>query len=103
MVISNLLRRRTFALADFQLAPLEFEEERLAELAELLLDDPISQASVASNVVGIRTAAGSCPAEMRERIERHLEAKDAAHPLVDPLTPGQELQQALADLRRSIG
>ena len=36
MVIRNLLRRRTFALADFQPAPLEFEEEMLAELAELL-------------------------------------------------------------------
>ena len=102
MVITNFLSCRPFPLPQFELAPLDFEEERLTELAELLLDDPLSQASIASNVVAIHDA-DSCPGRMQARIERHLETRDAAHPKTEPITPAEELQQALADLRRSIG
>jgi hypothetical protein len=102
MVFARLLARRSFALPEFDLAPLEFCEGNIAELAELLLDQPLPSKPIAPNVVAIRNAIPS-PGEMRERIERHLESRDAAHPLVQPSTPAEELRQALADLRRSIG
>ena len=98
--IPNLFARRAFSLADFELAPLEFCEAASAELAELLLDQPIlgPQSTVVVFPQAIPT-----PGEMRETIERHLEAKDADDPAPAPASPAEELRLALAELRRSLG
>jgi hypothetical protein len=94
--------RRTFRLAQFELAPLEFCENSSAELAELLLDPPVAAAGPSSTVVAFPQALPT-PGEMHERIERHLEARDDGGPAAVPACPAEELRLALAELRRSLG
>ena len=100
--ISDLVDRRSFRLPDFELVPLDFSTEVTAELAELLLDQPIPAAESSSRVVPFR-AATATPGEMRESIERHLESKPAGELSDEPASPAEELRLALAELRRSLG
>jgi hypothetical protein len=78
-----------FRLPSFELAPLEFEED------ELLLEEAIPPAHN-SKVVPI--FGGSAPAELRDRIERHLDAQAEQQ----PKSATDELAEALAELRRSL-
>jgi len=78
-----------FRLRPFELVPLEFEED------VLLLEDAIPAAQD-SKVVPI--FGGSAPAELRDCIERHLDAQTAQQ----PKSATDELAEALAELRRSL-
>ena len=74
--LPDLFSRRTFSLAEFELAPLDFYEEVTAELAELLLDQPVPASRPLTTVIAFPRPIPT-PGEMRETIERHLEAKDS--------------------------
>jgi len=78
-----------FRLRPFELVPLEFEED------VLVLEDAIPSAQD-SKVVPI--FGGSSPAELRDRIEQHLDAQ--AEQQAKSAT--DELAEALAELRRSL-
>ena len=99
--LPDLFARRTFSLAEFELAPLDFTAEVTSELAELLLDQPIAAAEPSSTVVAFPRAVPT-PGEMHRSIERHLEARDAV-PAAASASPAEELRLALAELRRSLG
>jgi hypothetical protein len=99
--LPDILGRRTFNLAQFELAPLDFCEEVSAELAELLLDQPIPSAPD-STVVAF-PAPIPTPGAMHETIERHLDSRDLAQAEPAPASPAEELRLALAELRRSMG
>jgi hypothetical protein len=99
--LPDILGRRTFNLAQFELAPLDFFEEVSAELAELLLDQPIPSAPD-STVVAF-PAPIPTPGAMHETIERHLDSRDLAQAEPAPASPAEELRLALAELRRSMG
>lgn len=75
-------------LRPFELVPLEFEED------VLLLEDAIP-APQDSKVIPI--FGGSSPSELRERIERHLDAQ-----MEQPKSATDDLAEALAELRRSL-
>ena len=79
-----------FRLRPFELVPLEFEED------ELLLEDVIPAAQD-SKIVPI--FGGSAPAELRDRIERHLDSRTEQQ---QPRSASDELAEALAELRRSL-
>jgi hypothetical protein len=93
-LLGRILAPRQFHLTPFDPAPLEFEPE------PLLLEAVVGQASP-TNVVafpqGIPTAG-----ELHARIERHLCGKSTA-PSGEPVSPADELREALAELRRSLG
>jgi hypothetical protein len=78
-----------FRLRSFELVPLEFEED------VLLLEDAIP-AAPDSKVVPI--FGGSSPNELRDRIERHLDAQAEKQ----QKSATDELAEALAELRRSL-
>ena len=84
--------RRDFRLPAFDLAPLEFDLEELAD--ELLLTTAV--ASGAAGVVHL-VHPHPTPGELNARIQHHL---DRARP---PQDAAGELRDALADLRRSLG
>jgi hypothetical protein len=79
-------------LSRFQLSALEFEE-----LAELLLEQPV-EPSTASAAHPLPTAG-----ELRQSIERHLQARDASSRSQEQVSPAEELNNALRDLRYSLG
>ena len=99
--LPDLFGPRNFNLAEFELAPLEFCEAASAELAQLLVDQPIA-ADRDSTIVAFPRAIPP-PGEMRETIERHLESKDSGQAPEAPASPAEELRLALAELRRSLG
>jgi hypothetical protein len=99
--LPDILGRRTFNLAQFELAPLDFCEEVSAELTELLLDQPIPSAPD-STVVAF-PAPIPTPGAMHETIERHVDSRDLAQAEPAPASPAEELRLALAELRRSMG
>ena len=78
-----------FRLRTFELVPLEFEED------VLLLGDalPAAQDSKVVPIFG-----GSAPAELRARVERHLDAQAERQ----AKSATDELAEALAELRRSL-
>ena len=78
-----------FLLRTFELVPLEFEED------VLLLEDalPAAQDSKVVPIFG-----GSAPAELRDRVERHLDAQAERQ----AKSATDELAEALAELRRSL-
>lgn len=88
--LTRLLGRRAFPLPQFDLAPLAFELGRSPE------EKPSNTKAVAPPP---RT-----PGEMRETIERHLRLARRAddQPLLEQ-DAVDELREALAELRRSIG
>ena len=100
--LSHLFAARSFRLAEFEPAPLDFSAEVTAELAELLLDHPIAVADGSSTVVAFPSGIPT-PGQMHETIERHLEAKDVAEATEAAASPAEELRLALAELRRSLG
>lgn len=100
--LPHLFARSTFSLSEFELAPLDFCEEASAELAELLLDQPLAETAPSSTVVAFPRAIPT-PGEMHETIERHLEARETTVPALAPASPAEELRLALAELRRSLG
>jgi len=100
--LPDLFGPRTFNLAEFELAPLDFCEAASAELAELLLDQPLVPADPSPTVVAFPRAIPT-PGEMRDTIERHLESKGPDNAPEAPASPTEELRLALAELRRSLG
>ena len=100
--LSHLFARRTFSLAEFEPAPLDFPAEITSELAELLLDKPLVGAEPSSTVIAFPGAVPT-PGEMQRSIDRHLEARDVDDAAATPASPAEELRLALAELRRSLG
>jgi hypothetical protein len=96
--LTRLFARGDFSLPAFELAPLEFD---CREGDELLLDQPLAPPQRPSNVVSLRQSSPTA-GELRESIERHLEATrgSAAPPAVPDAV--DELREALAELRRSL-
>ena len=90
MAFTRLLSRRQFPLAQFDLAPLAFE------LGHAGGEEQVETTAQASHPI--------TPGEMRESIERHLSLvrpKDDS-PLLEQ-DAVDELREAIAELRRSIG
>ena len=87
--------RRGFSLPEFELAPLEFEP---AGADELLLDEVVASIAELPDPQ-MPSAAVPTAGELHESIERHLRASNAPAQ-ADPV---DELRDALAQLRRSIG
>ena len=100
--LTRLLASREFSLPQFDLAPLAFELQQHAAEDELLLDRAITTVADQPNVVTLATAKRT-PGEMHESIERHLRtARDGGPPLLAQDIV-DELRDALAELRRSLG
>jgi len=98
--LTRLLSRREFQLRQFDLAPLAFELQHDDD--ELLLDRPFVAVGGESNVVALPDPART-PGELRESIERHLRlVRDDGPPLLEQ-DAVDELREALAELRRSLG
>ena len=88
--LTRLLGRRAFPLPQFDLAPLAFE---LGRPARDEVPDPVAV-----------PPAPRTPGEMRASIERHLRLakREDDAPLLEQ-DAVEELREALAELRRSIG
>jgi hypothetical protein len=88
--LTSLLSRRQFPLAQFDLAPLAFELGRSCEGEQ------------AGN--SVPQPHPITPGEMRESIERHLRLikREDDSPLLEQ-DAVDELREAIAELRRSIG
>ena len=86
--LTRLLSRRQFPLAQFDLAPLAFELGRSCE----------------DERAGTGVPRPITPGEMRESIERHLRLvkREDDSPLFEQ-DAVDELREAIAELRRSIG
>ena len=82
--LPHLFAPSRFSLSEFELAPLDFCEEVSAELAELLLDQPIAASGPPSTVVAFPRAIPT-PGQMHETIERHLEARETTVPALAPV------------------
>ncbi len=95
--LNRLLARRSFRLPQFQVGTLEFER-----LAELLLQDPAQSSEAASNVVAISRATPTA-GELRDSIERHLQARDGSTTDRPAVSPAEDLKNAVAELRGSLG
>ena len=93
MPIDLLRPRRAFTLPDFELAPLDFIAND-----DLVLDEVV--ASLGPEPERSTLAAVPTPGELRQSIERHLRAVEPPVPAADAT---DELRDALAQLRRSIG
>ena len=94
-----LFRRRKLPLPAFNLAPLAFEMAEAED--ELLLDRVVSRPGNSPGVVALG-APMPTPGQLQASIERHLrEAKRASEDA--PQDARDELRNALAELRRSIG
>ena len=95
-LLTRLLARRTFRLPQFDVGALEFDQ-----LAELMLQDPVRSSVPPSKVVSLSRAAPTA-GELRDSIERHLQAKGGPVPAAPALSPADELKNALAELRSSL-
>ena len=99
-----------FALGDVPAPPEELLltdadrpcDEAEVKSAELLLDDVLAELDPDSRVVRLfDRAAMPTPAELRARIERHLDSGQEPAPAA-PSDASQALHEALAELRRSL-
>jgi hypothetical protein len=100
--LTRLLARRKFPLPHFDVAPLAFELRRPAAEDELLLDRAVTPVADQPNVVAL-AAVKRTPGELHESIERHLRVTgDGGTPLLAQDVV-DELRDALAELRRSLG
>lgn len=96
----RLLARRAFPLPQFDLQPLAFELGVPGD-NELLLDRVVEPSEEHSNVVALGQPLPTA-GELRDSIERHLQAtKDssAVPPAPDPVA---ELREALSELRSAL-
>lgn len=91
--------RRQFSLPPFELAPLEFEPQAGEPLDELLLDEVVASDARDADAVPVMQPMPTA-GELRDSIERHLRGARQSAPAVDA---ADELREALAELRRSIG
>ena len=97
--MTRILPRRHFRLREFDLAPLAFEMDADTEEGELLLDRVVSRSDDQPGVVAL---AAPTAGELHASIERHLRSAD--RPCKPPETDARdELRDALAELRRSLG
>ena len=96
---TQILPRRQFRLAPFDLAPLAFEMESDWEEGELLLDRVVTRSADQPGVVAL---GAPTPGQLHASIERHLRSSErpAAPAAADAR---DELRDALAELRRSLG
>ena len=100
--LTRLFARRDFPLPRFDLAPLAFELRNAGDKGETLPDRPLIASDAGSNVVALPASART-PGELRESIERHLRiSSDDDAPLLAQ-DAVDELREALAELRRSLG
>jgi hypothetical protein len=100
--LTRLLARRQVPLPQFDLAPLAFELQHPAQEGEFVLDRPLTDFDGHANVIALPGAART-PGELRESIERHLRiSSDDDAPLLAQ-DAVDELREALAELRRSLG
>lgn len=88
--------RRQFRLAYFEPLPLEFDEQSAEE--ELLLSEALPTPEPAARAG--QGPALPTPGVLRESIERHLRRERPVHSGADA---ANELRNALAELRRSLG
>ena len=97
--MTRILPRRNFRLSEFDLEPLAFELTAHLEEGELLLDRMISRNEQTPGVIAL---AAPTAGELHASIERHLQASER---LSQPAAPDarEELREALAELRRSLG
>ena len=99
--LTRLFARHGFSLPHFDPAPLSFELQGPADEDELL-DRAITAVAGRPNVVALAPASRT-PGELHECIERHLHtARDGDPPLLAQ-DAVDELRDALAELRRSLG
>lgn len=94
-----LLRRRKLPLPAFDLAPLAFEMAATDD--ELLLDRVVSRPGESPDVVAL-SAPMPTPGQLHASIESHLRTAERA-PEAAATDARDELRNALAELRRSIG
>lgn len=77
-------------------------DERLDDLAELLLDDPLPAPAPGSRVVQLfPDRPMPSPSELRQRIDRHLGMERGLH-RPEPADASDSLRQALDELRESL-
>lgn len=98
MPLTDLLRpRRAFPLPPFDLAPLEFVEEDV-----LVLDEVV--ASIGPVPEPVESDPAPTAGELHSKIETHLrivaESREAPEPVANDAA--EELRNALAQLRRSV-
>ena len=98
--LSKLLAAREFTLPPFDLEPLAFELSSAVEDDELLLDRVVSVTGGQPNVVALSQPVPTA-GELHQTIERHL-GKAGGEP-ARPADGAEELREALAELRRSLG
>ncbi len=94
--LTRLLGRRSFRLPQFEVPALEFHR-----LAELILEEPFEPKELPANVVRLPRA-NPTAGELRDSIERHLQARDGDGAAGRDLSPGEELKNALAELRGQL-
>ena len=98
--LSKLLAAREFTLPPFDLEPLAFELRSSAEEDELILDRIVSVGDGQPNVIALSRPVPTA-GELHQSVERHLgRAGEAPARAADG---ADELREALADLRRSLG
>lgn len=98
-LLTRLGRSRRFPLPDFELASLEFEVgPALAELGELLLDEPIEQDQAVPGVVTMIQRVPT-PGQLSASIDQHLNDREGAAAAAGA---AEELRSALAELKRSL-
>lgn len=97
--LNRLFSRRHFRLSDFDLAPLAFEMESDWEEGELLLDRVVSRNAGQPGVVVL---AAPTAGELHASIERHLGSRRGAPETLNN-DAREDLRDALAELRRSLG
>lgn len=97
--LSKLLAAREFTLPPFDLEPLAFELAAAQE-DELLLDRVVSLSEGQPNVVALSQPVPTA-GELHQCIERHLGRVGDEPP--PPADGAEELREALAELRRSLG
>ena len=97
--LTRFFPRRHFRLSEFDLAPLAFEMESDWEEGELLLDRVVSRSADRPGVVAL---AAPTAGELHASIERHLRSSDRQCKPAEP-DARDELRDALAELRRSLG
>jgi hypothetical protein len=96
----RLLARREFPLPQFDLQPLAFELGSVGD-DELLLDRIVQPSEEHWNVISLGQPLPTA-GELRESIERHLQASKDSPADQAASDPAAELREALSDLRSAL-